>query len=316
MEPRRLDPLRQEQRAGSRRGIKDFAKYPELRWLNKHDWVAPWALGIASLPHRRLVGSGRRLPLVTVLLWHGTFTVNSLAHVMGRRRYATTDTSRNSALIAFWTLGEGWHNNHHYYQASARQGFFWWEFDVSYYVLKGLSYVGLVKDLRVPPARVMAAARVRDGSFDMGMFRKPLGQGPRRARPPRAPATTRRRSRTHRAAARGADVASSLALRRGTGQARTAASSGAAHAWAPATERPAPERQRRCQRRRSDAGEPIVYSRPALSLSRASSSVTSRAKLSSDTRMPRARSSMDFSAVERPLPFSRRARFRTTSATW
>ena len=97
--------------------------------------------------------------------------MNSLAHVMGRRRYATTDTSRNSALIAFVTMGEGWHNNHHYYQASARQGFFWWEWDPSYYILKALSWVGLVKDLKKPPVRVKAAARIRDGSFDMGMFK-------------------------------------------------------------------------------------------------------------------------------------------------
>ena len=106
-----------------------------------------------------------------MLLWHSTFFVNSLAHVMGRRRYATTDTSRNSVLIAILTMGEGWHNNHHYYQASCRQGFFWWEIDPTYYVLKGLSFVGLVKDLKEPPARVKTAARVRDGSFDHGMFR-------------------------------------------------------------------------------------------------------------------------------------------------
>ena len=108
----------------------------------------------------------------TVLLWHGTFAVNSLAHVMGRRRYATSDTSRNSALIALWTLGEGWHNNHHHFPASARQGFYWYEFDVTYSVLKALSYVGLVRDLKVPSKTVMDAARVRDGSFDEGMFRK------------------------------------------------------------------------------------------------------------------------------------------------
>lgn len=152
-------------------GIRDFAKYPELRFLTDHDWVAPWAAGIACY----LVGGWSGLVFgflgSTVLLWHCTFFVNSLAHVMGRRRYATTDTSRNSAIVAFLTLGEGWHNNHHYYQSSARQGFFWWEFDVSYYVLRGLSFVGLVKDLKVPPARIKAAGRVRDGSFDTGMFR-------------------------------------------------------------------------------------------------------------------------------------------------
>ncbi len=151
--------------------IKDFSKYPELVWLNKHDWIGPWMLGIASY----LIAGWPGLLIgffgSTVLLWHGTFTVNSLNHVFGRRRYATTDTSRNSAILALWTLGEGWHNNHHYYAASARQGFFWWEYDFSYTVLKMLSYAHIVHDLRVPPERVKAAARVRDGQLDIGMFR-------------------------------------------------------------------------------------------------------------------------------------------------
>lgn len=151
--------------------IKDFARYPELRWLNSHDWVASWALGIASF----VIGGASGLVVgflcSTVLLWHSTFAVNSLAHVMGRRRYATTDTSRNSALIALLTMGEGWHNNHHYYQASSRQGFFWWEFDATYTILRALNLVGLVKDLKQPPARVLASGRVRDGAFDMGMFK-------------------------------------------------------------------------------------------------------------------------------------------------
>jgi len=82
--------------------------------------------------------------------------------VLGRRRYATEDTSRNSALIAAITMGEGWHNNHHYYQASARQGFFWWEFDPSYYMLKVGSWLGIVHNLRTPPARV------RDGAIAQG----------------------------------------------------------------------------------------------------------------------------------------------------
>jgi len=112
----------------------------------------------------------------TVLLWHGTFLVNSLAHVMGRRRYATNDTSRNSAIIAAVTGGEGWHNNHHHHQASARNGFFWWEWDPTWYGLKALSAVGIVRDLKVPTERVLNGARVRDGSFDMGMFKAHWGK--------------------------------------------------------------------------------------------------------------------------------------------
>jgi stearoyl-CoA desaturase (Delta-9 desaturase) len=151
--------------------IKDFSKYPELVFLNKQDWIAPWALGIAAF----IIGGWSGLVigffLSTILLWHATFTVNSLAHVMGRRRYATEDTSRNSALIAALTMGEGWHNNHHYYQASARQGFFWWEWDPTYYLLKGLSALHVVRGLRTPPARVRATNRVAQGTFDIGMFR-------------------------------------------------------------------------------------------------------------------------------------------------
>ena len=94
----------------------------------------------------------------TVLLWHTTFLVNSAAHVFGRRRYDTTDTSRNSLIIALLTGGEGWHNNHHHYQASARQGFFWWEIDFTYYGLKVMSWFGIVKDLKAPPARILHPA--------------------------------------------------------------------------------------------------------------------------------------------------------------
>ena len=130
------------------------------------------------------MGSGRRLPpafgwgglligffLSTVLLWHGTFLVNSMAHVIGRRRYATPDTSRNSFIIALITGGEGWHNNHHYLPASVRQGFRWWEIDPTWYLLKGLAALHVVRDLKNPPARLLDQARVRDGAFDIGMFR-------------------------------------------------------------------------------------------------------------------------------------------------
>jgi stearoyl-CoA desaturase (Delta-9 desaturase) len=140
-------------------GIKDFTRYPELVWLNKHDWIAPWSLAGACY----LIGGWSGLVVgffwSTVLLWHATFTVNSVAHVFGRRRYDTTDTSRNSLLVALLTGGEGWHNNHHHYPSSARQGFFWWEIDVTYYGLKALSWVGIVKDLRRPPERVRRPQR-------------------------------------------------------------------------------------------------------------------------------------------------------------
>ena len=91
----------------------------------------------------------------TVVLWHATFSINSLAHVVGRRRYVTGDESRNNWLLALLTMGEGWHNNHHAYQVSVRQGFRWWEFDPTYYALRVLSWLGIVWDLHVPPKAVV-----------------------------------------------------------------------------------------------------------------------------------------------------------------
>jgi len=135
--------------------IKDFAKYPELVWLDRHFLVAPTLLGIAIY----FLGGPSALFggffLSTVMLYHGTFVINSLTHVWGKRRYATTDTSKNSFWLALITFGEGWHNNHHYYQSSANQGFFWWEIDISFYVLKVLSWFGIVWDLRTPSEKVL-----------------------------------------------------------------------------------------------------------------------------------------------------------------
>jgi stearoyl-CoA desaturase (delta-9 desaturase) len=140
--------------------IGDFAKYPELRWLNKYHLVPPAVLAVALY----LIGGWGLFVwgfcLSTTLLWHNTFTINSLSHLFGRRRYATTDTSRNNLLLALMTFGEGWHNNHHHYMASARQGFYWWEVDLSYYVLKTMSWLGIVWDLRPVPAHLLDEGRV------------------------------------------------------------------------------------------------------------------------------------------------------------
>jgi stearoyl-CoA desaturase (delta-9 desaturase) len=134
--------------------IKDFAAYPELRWLNKWHLLPPIALATTLY----LIGGHWALTwgflVSNTLLWHGTFSVNSLSHLFGRRAYETGDNSRNSLLIAIFTLGEGWHNNHHYYQASERQGFYWYQLDISHGVLKALSWVGLVWDLNEPPKHV------------------------------------------------------------------------------------------------------------------------------------------------------------------
>lgn len=146
--------------------IQDLTKFPELKWLNRWHLVPPTVLGVALF----LIGGWPTFVwgfiISTILLWHGTFIINSLCHVWGTRRYVTTDTSRNNFLFALLTLGEGWHNNHHCYQSSVRQGFFWWEIDVSYYVLKALSWVGIVRDLRQPPLALLEAKRLDQGAAD------------------------------------------------------------------------------------------------------------------------------------------------------
>ncbi|HWE71271.1 MAG TPA: acyl-CoA desaturase [Acidimicrobiales bacterium] len=158
-------------KAADESNIRDFSVFPELRFLERTSWIGPWLLGIACF----LIGGWGGLFigffLSTVLLWHGTFLVNSMAHIVGRRRYATPDTSRNSLIVALVTGGEGWHNNHHYLPASVRQGFRWWEIDPTWYVLRGLASLRVVHDLKNPPARLLDQARVRDGAFDIGMFR-------------------------------------------------------------------------------------------------------------------------------------------------
>ncbi len=140
--------------------IKDFAKYPELKFLDKHYWLPPvvFALGmflIAGLPG--LIW-GYFLP--TVILWHATYTINSLCHVFGSRRYETKDDSRNNLWLALLTMGEGWHNNHHYYCNTVNQGWFWYEVDFTYYILLGLKRLGVVWDFKYAPNRIKFAHKV------------------------------------------------------------------------------------------------------------------------------------------------------------
>jgi stearoyl-CoA desaturase (Delta-9 desaturase) len=134
--------------------IKDFSKYPELVWLDKYHWVPPLLfsiiLGLISYP---VLVYG--YAVATFFLGHATWTINSLSHVMGKARYETGDDSKNNWFLAIITFGEGWHNNHHYYRHSANQGFYWYEYDISYYVLKFLSFFGLVWDLKKPPQHVL-----------------------------------------------------------------------------------------------------------------------------------------------------------------
>jgi stearoyl-CoA desaturase (Delta-9 desaturase) len=146
-------------------GIPDLRKCAELRWLDRFDILVPIALAVGLFvvghalgsSHPELGTSGAQLLIwgffvSTVVLFHATVTINSLAHRFGTRRFDTGDNSRNNWMLALITFGEGWHNNHHHFPGSARQGFRWWEFDITYYILRVFSAVGLVWDLKPVPA--------------------------------------------------------------------------------------------------------------------------------------------------------------------
>jgi stearoyl-CoA desaturase (Delta-9 desaturase) len=142
--------------------IPDLVVFPELVWLDRWHIAVPLALACACFAVGGLAGLVWGFCISTMLLWHATYTINSLSHRFGSQRYATGDDSRNNLWLALLTLGEGWHNNHHHYMASARQGFFWWEIDPTYYALRGLAAVGVVWDLREPPARVLEPSAAQD----------------------------------------------------------------------------------------------------------------------------------------------------------
>lgn len=152
--------------------VPDLARYPELRWLDRFDTLVPAALAMSlyalgqALQHwaPRLGTNGLQLLawgffVSTTVLFHATVTINSVAHRLGRRRFDTHDDSRNNAWLALITFGEGWHNNHHFFPGSARQGFRWWELDITYYGLRLLAAIGLVRDLKLVPDWVMGKAR-------------------------------------------------------------------------------------------------------------------------------------------------------------
>jgi stearoyl-CoA desaturase (Delta-9 desaturase) len=147
--------------------VKELAKFPELRFLDRFDVLVPiifavtiYILGEVLAAYAPELNTNGVQLLVwgfvvsTVLLYHATFSVNSLAHVWGKRRYQTRDHSRNNFLIALITLGEGWHNNHHHFPGAAKQGFYWWEIDFTYYGLRVLAALGLIWNLRKVPVEI------------------------------------------------------------------------------------------------------------------------------------------------------------------
>ena len=195
--------------------VRDLARFPELRWLDRYDVAVPaalfgalWALGAWLEAAHPALGTGPWQLVVwgfcisTVVLFHATFVINSLAHRWGTRRYETSDDSRNNLLLALITFGEGWHNNHHRYPGAVRQGFYWWEVDLSFYALKALAALGIVRDLRPVPRSVLEAG----AAAPRGIARE-----------------DRDRRRRHRRQRRGARAASRPRRHRVRGRASTSA---------------------------------------------------------------------------------------------
>jgi stearoyl-CoA desaturase (Delta-9 desaturase) len=152
--------------------VRDLLRYPELRLIDRYDVLVPvalaatlWLMGTALETWApQLETSGWQLLVwgffvSTVVCYHATYTINSLCHRFGHRRFATSDDSRNNFWLALLTFGEGWHNNHHHYPASARQGFYWWEIDLTYYGLKLLEALGIIWDLKPVPAPALTRNR-------------------------------------------------------------------------------------------------------------------------------------------------------------
>ena len=155
------------------RAVADLAKFPELRFLDRFDVLVAILFAVSVYFFGVLIStiwpglgtSGFQMLIwgffvSTVAAYHGTYTINSLAHQIGRRRYDTGDTSKNSFVLALITLGEGWHNNHHHYPGSVCQGFYWWEIDITYYILVMLSWTGFIWDLRPVPDHIRRMRRI------------------------------------------------------------------------------------------------------------------------------------------------------------
>lgn len=152
--------------------VRDLEKYPELVFLNRFDLIGPFLLiavlavvgavlearapGLGTNPWQMIVWG---FFISTTLLFHATCAINSFAHTLGGKRFDTGDESRNSLVLALVTLGEGWHNNHHHYQSSARQGFYWWEIDISYYIIRALGVLGIVWEIRGVPENAYPSAQ-------------------------------------------------------------------------------------------------------------------------------------------------------------
>jgi len=173
--------------------VRDLSKFPEIRWLQRYFVVAALLMGATlfalgafleqAAPQLHTTGAQLLVWggfVSTTILYHAVFTINSLSHMYGSRRFNTSDDSRNNWILAIITLGEGWHNNHHRFLASERQGFYWWEIDISHYILKTLSFVGVVWDLKTPPQSIYDEAEANKRGLPTKRARAPRRE-PRQA---------------------------------------------------------------------------------------------------------------------------------------
>ena len=167
--------------------VADLVRYPELFWLHKFETAPALLLGGLCFLLAGWPGLVVGFFWSTVLVYHATFCINSLAHVRGSKRYVTGDDSRNNLPLALLTMGEGWHNNHHAYQSSARQGFRWWEIDLTWYILKLLAGLGIIRDLKAPPERVLRT----NSASAQGRFSAPPSSLRRASTPRRSRARSR-----------------------------------------------------------------------------------------------------------------------------
>jgi stearoyl-CoA desaturase (delta-9 desaturase) len=154
-----LNDARHDRLGPSNPVVRDFSSAPEIAFLDRYFFIPPLLLAAAMY-----LGGGMRwlvwgFCLPTMTLAHATFAINTVNHMFGSRRFDTIDESRNNALTALMAAGEGWHNNHHRYQRAARNGFYWWEVDLTWYVIKAMSLLGLAWDLQSVPERIYQEAR-------------------------------------------------------------------------------------------------------------------------------------------------------------
>ncbi|MBC7840092.1 MAG: acyl-CoA desaturase [Nitrospiraceae bacterium] len=158
--------------------VRDFRQYPEICFLNRFYFIPPLVYALLIYSLWGFPGLIWGFFISTTALYHCTFFINSLTHMIGRVRYKSNDGSKNSFLLAVLCCGEGWHNNHHHYQLAAKQGWFWWEVDLSYYILSFLSWFGIVWDLRVPPEHIKAGTIAAEREAHMGRTPPAHSTGP------------------------------------------------------------------------------------------------------------------------------------------